>query len=388
MTAKASLSPITIGLAFFSMFFGSGNLVFPLFLGQLAEGEWSYVTIGFILGGVVGPFLGTLTMIAYKGDTNRFFSSLGARNALIFTTILTAVWIPLGAAPRCINIAYESFASAVPACPAWLFGAIYSLIVWWIIASKTRMMEILGRYLTPALLVSLAALWVMGMWHSPEIATEPETVVAPSSLFYMSLIQGYSTMDLIAAFYFSSSIIAVLRASEKTEKGSRRKSLIAGSVGMVVLALVYVGLIYMAARNAGQLHGLAKEQLLPYLSHAFLGPHLGLITVSAVVLACLTTSIAMLSVYTDFLKEKYLAKVPQSTSWAMIIGLVSSYLLSLLGLETIIAITNPILEICCPLLVLLAVYNLIKRNYNQTVTSDGSLNEPVEPELVAISATK
>ncbi len=65
---------IIIGFALFSMFFGSGNLIFPLFLGQIAEGQWIFASLGFFVTAVLLPLLGILAMVVYKGDYGTFFS--------------------------------------------------------------------------------------------------------------------------------------------------------------------------------------------------------------------------------------------------------------------------------------------------------------------------
>jgi len=361
MSEPKKFSPFTIGLAFFAMFFGSGNLVFPLFLGQYAGDQWPIVSLGFILSGVIGPLFGVVAMVAFKGDTNKFFNTIGKRNALVFVSLLMLVWIPFGAAPRCIRVAYESFATVVPQFPLWLFGIAYSLLVYFSIVRKSRMIEVLGYFLTPALLVCLAILWSMGM---NDTASPPIIERSTASIFHTGLAHGYETMDLIASFFFSLSIIAVIQAEKKPVGASMKKALISGFIGMSVLALVYVALIYMAARNADILAPLAKDQLLPYISHQFLGPQLSLIPVGVVFLACLTTSVAMLSVFADFVREKYISWDKNSTV-SVSAGVVLTYFLSLFTFDGLMVVTTPILEVSCPLLILITVYNLGKKFFGK-----------------------
>ncbi|NGX57165.1 MAG: Branched-chain amino acid transport system 2 carrier protein [Chlamydiae bacterium] len=357
MSEPKKFSPFTIGLAFFAMFFGSGNLVFPLFLGQYAGDHWFTVFLGFLLSGVIGPLFGVVAMVAYQGNTNKFFETIGKRNALIFVSLLMMVWIPFGAAPRCIRVAYESFATAVPTVPLWIFGIVYSALVYFSIVRKSRMIEVLGYFLTPALLICLAVLWVLGM-----LGTEapPTSIESTASIFHTGLAHGYETMDLIASFFFSLSIIAVIQAEKMPVGQSMKKALLSGFIGMSILAMVYLALIYMAARNADLLAPLAKDQLLPFISRQFLGPQWSIIPVGVVFLACLTTSVAMLSVFADFVKEKYLPW-DETSSYSVIIGVVLTYFLSLFTFDGLMVVTTPILEISCPLLILLTVYNLGKK---------------------------
>jgi branched-chain amino acid:cation transporter, LIVCS family len=357
MSQAKTFSPFTIGLAFFSMFFGSGNLVFPLFLGQYAGDQWPLVSLGFIVSGVIGPLFGVVAMVAYQGNTKKFFSTIGKRNALIFVSLLMLVWIPFGAAPRCIRVAYESFAAAFPILPLWLFGIFYSALVYFSIVRKNRMIEVLGYFLTPALLISLAVLWISGMTGSEAPAPTDHTTL---DVFHSGLAHGYETMDLIASFFFSLSIIAVIQAEKKPVTQSMKKALLSGFIGMSVLAFVYVALIWMSSRNAALLAPLAKDQLLPFISMQFLGPTLSLIPVGVVFLACMTTSVAMLSVFSDFVKENYFTW-DKSSKFSVFSGVALTYFLSLITFDGLMVVTTPILEISCPLLILLAVYNLAKK---------------------------
>lgn len=357
-----NFSSFTLGLAFFSMFFGSGNLVFPLFLGASASSNWPYVAAGFILGGVLGPFLGTMTMVLYKGDTDQFFRTLSPKVALIFMTILTAVWIPLGAGPRCIQVAYEAFLFFIPSCPFWAFSVCYSLLVVVIILRLTRIIETLGYVLTPLMLVLLAILCIVGTYGTSAPVAQGNL---GSDIFYDGLIYGYSTMDLIASFFFSSSLIYILKHIEPDQKKAIRKAFYAGIIGMSVLALVYFGLIILAARNAELLKNIPKEQVLPFISTNLLGKYLSIIPVVAIILACMTTSIAMTSVYAEFIGEKFLKEKDPPTLVSSSVSALLSMGMSFLGLNAVIAITWPILQISCPLLIILAIYNVIR--YRKTL---------------------
>jgi len=365
MSEPKKFSPFIIGLAFFSMFFGSGNLVFPLFLGQYAGDGWPFALAGFVLSGVIGPLFGVVAMVAYQGNTETFFNTIGKRNALIFVSLLMLVWIPFGAAPRCIRVAYESFATVTSVIPLWIFAIGYSAVVYFSIVRKSRMIEILGYVLTPMLLICLAVLWTLGMsgTTSPPVAGH-----SSGAIFHTGLAHGYETMDLIASFFFSLSIIAVIQAEKKPIGASMKKALLSGFIGMSVLAIVYGGLIYMAARNAALLSPLAKDQLLPFISQQFLGPNLSLVPVVIVFLACMTTSVAMLSVFADFMREKYL-KWDVSGKASVLGGVALTYFLSLFTFDSLMVVTTPILEVSCPLLILITVYNLGKKFFGKSKTA-------------------
>ncbi len=373
MSQKKKFSPLTLGLAYFSMFFGSGNLVFPLFLGQFAKVDWMYAFLGFFLSGVAGPLMGSVTMVAFQGDSNRFFNTIGPRLAKVFVTILMLVWIPFGAAPRCILVAYEALVSMVSGVPLVFFGIVYSLFVYFSIVRRNRMIEVLGYFLTPTLLASLAVLWIVGIWNSqpPVAATE-----SAGEVFRVSLSHGYQTMDLIASFFFSASIIHVIRSEGLSVGQSMKKAFLSGSIGMGILGLVYLSIIYMSARHAPLLSALPKDQLLPFISQQFLGPNLSLVPVVVIFLACLTTSVAMLSVFTDFVRSSLPERLGrgdnQKQQIALLIGVVGTFILSLFSFEGSMQLTGPVLEVSCPLLALLAIYNLIKLATGRAVSTEPS----------------
>ncbi|MCB1149676.1 MAG: branched-chain amino acid transport system II carrier protein, partial [Chlamydiia bacterium] len=223
---------------------------------------------------------------------------------------------------------------------------------------KSRMIEVLGYFLTPALLICLGILWAVGMSGT---SAPPASDLTGAAVFHTGLAHGYETMDLIASFFFSTSIITVIQAEKLPMGKSIRKALLSGFFGMGILSVVYLGIIYMAARNAPLMQTLSKEQLLPFISQQFLGPHLSMIPVGVIMLACMTTSVAMLSVFSDFLQDTFLKNVEQKKMAAILSGVVLTYFLSLFTFDGLMVVTTPILEISCPLLILLTLYNLGKR---------------------------
>lgn len=132
-------SPLIIGMALFAMFFGSGNLIYPLFIGTESQTAWLSSTLGFLIAAVLLPFFGVIAMVLYKGNYDNFFQTIGKKNGFILSLVLLTVWIPLGSAPRCMTLAYasmESYFSFMP--PLWLFCIIYSILVFIVISRGNR----------------------------------------------------------------------------------------------------------------------------------------------------------------------------------------------------------------------------------------------------------
>lgn len=350
MQSSKTMSSSVIGLALFSMFFGSGNLIYPLFIGQAAQSFWPLAALGFFLTAVALPFMGVIAMLLFQGNFERFFSSLGKNNGFYLSLLLLTVWIPLGSGPRCIVLSYQSLASYFEMPSLALFSFFYSLLVFLIIRKKKQILHILGYFLTPALLLCLFVIIIKGILKG-KAALMPDL---HDNFFLLGIREGYNTMDLIASFFFSASIIRNVETLERGE--SLKKILRACLFASFLLAAVYLGLIFISALHAEALKEIPKEQLLAFVSKKLLGAQNGIIAAVAVVLACLTTSIAMLSVYSEFLQEKLYAKQKVCIFFSLLL----TFWMSIFGLEGISAVTSPVLSICYPFLILMIAYNLIK----------------------------
>ncbi|MBA3238565.1 MAG: branched-chain amino acid transport system II carrier protein [Parachlamydiaceae bacterium] len=356
MSQNRQLSFFVIGLALFSMFFGSGNLIFPLFLGQIAGGEWVYASLGFFLTAVLLPLTGIVAMLVYKGDYCAFFGSLGKTGGLLAILALLTVWIPLGSGPRCVALAYASMLPYLDSPPSlWLISALYCLTVFIVVYKKSRILDVLGYVLTPLLLLCLALIIGKGI-DFQTLAIAPITGNS-FSLFFRGLTEGYNTMDLIASFFFSASVIEILRNSSHDEAGSLSKTFKASIVGASLLAIVYVGLICLATSHEGQLHDIPKEQLLVHIAKDLLGTQIGLIASGAVFLACFTTSVALATVFANFLAEKLMGS-SKYYPLALAVTQLATFGMSIIGLKGITAITEPVLQIFYPTLMILIVINV------------------------------
>ncbi|MFA6915764.1 MAG: branched-chain amino acid transport system II carrier protein [Parachlamydiales bacterium] len=354
-------SPIVVGLALFCMFFGSGNLIFPLFLGQVAQDNWLIALFGFMITAVCLPLLGIIAMVMFEGHSKKFFDLLGRPWGFLLTLVLLLVWIPFGSAPRCISLSFASLSTYLPIGNAWTYGAIYSLIAAFIVVQGSRMLNILGAYLTPILLICLAAIFFGGLTSMPTTSSSLDT----ANLVFQSLKEGYNTMDLIASFFFSASVIALLQKQGGSLSSNLKLTFKAGFVAAITLAVVYSALLYTAATHSADLVNVNKEQMLAHLAMVTLGTHLGGIAAAAIFLACITTSVALVSVFTDFLTNSVFRNKSMYMVSLVLTSLVS-YFMSITGLEGITAVTSPALQVCYPLLLVIIIWGVVKRSMELT----------------------
>ena len=267
------------------------------------------------------------------------------------TRIRRKYWMRLIPGTKHYNCDY--FGGAVP---IWLFSLLYSVMVYFVIRKNIGVLDIIGRYITPVLLASIGVVCVKAFIDLPELQSGS---AFDGEHFLMGITEGYNTMDLIAAFFFSASVIHIINKSGNTMGKTLSLVFKSSLIGMGILGAVYICLIAMAGHYSAILVDVPNDQMLAFLSQAILGPAWSIVAIVAICSACFSTSIALILVYMEFLEDDVL-KNEKYHNLSIFIALGSSYVMSLFGLQGITYITAPILKICYPLLLILIVFNIIK----------------------------
>lgn len=349
---------LAIGLAMFSMFFGAGNIIYPLAVGQFAGDQNWYATWGLILTAAIMPIAGVIAMILFDGNYRQFFGRLGRVPGFILATLIISLLGPLGSTPRCIALSYTTLKSSFLEMSPVLFSALACIIIFLFTIRKNRILPLLGWVLTPALLISLFTIIIMG-WFTP-----PETqniYTGEQSLFLHGLHEGYNTMDLLAAFFFSSTIVNILKSQESNNY--IRTAFRASIVGAVLLAIIYIGFTSIAAIHGSELITQGKDGLLAAITLRIAGPYAGTLVCIAIALACLTTAIALVSAFTDFMqKEVFNYRV--SYEILLISTLLMTFFMSTFEFTGISKFLWPILQVCYPGLIVLTILNIAYRLKN------------------------
>ena len=358
---KAKSLVLSTGLAMFSMFFGSGNLVFPLVVGQLSEGHYWLAAFGIILTGVLVPFLGTLAILLFNGDQNAFFGRLGRLAAFLIPLVCLSIMGPFGVLARCITVAHGTFHLLFPNVSLWTFSGVSCLILFLLTIRKSRLISLLGSILTPLLLLSLAAIcfFAISSVELPKISLEES---GAWSSFSQGIFQGYQTMDLLAAFFFSAFIIKHLNSHPHS--GSPLPIFMKASLlGAGLLTSVYFLLVLMGAMYAPELASIRPEEMLGFIAEKTLGSFGAPVVVIAVVLACATTATVLALLYADFLRKEIAKdKIPQWLALSLTLGI--AFCTSTLEFSGIARIIGPILEVCYPALIVLALTGICQKLWN------------------------
>lgn len=354
---------LSTGLAMFSMFFGSGNLVFPLVVGQLSEGHFCVASIGILLTGVLVPFLGILAMLLFNGNSDEFFSRLGKPATFWFPLIALSLMGPFGVLARCITVAHGAFRLLLPETPLWLFSVIGCAIIFLLTIRKNQIVPLLGSILTPLLLLSLGAIALFGFLHSPLPQPNPTGVWKS---FQNGILQGYQTMDLLAAFFFSGFVINHLQQHRKGDNSSTLPIFLKSSlIGAGLLSIIYFLLVLLGSIYAPQLASVPPQEMLGFVASASLGSWAAPLVCVAVILACLTTAVVLAILFSDFLrKEVAKEKIP---SWvSLCITLAIAFFVSTLEFSGIAKILGPILEVTYPALIALTILSIFYKLWGWT----------------------
>ncbi len=355
---------IATGLAMFSMFFGAGNVVFPLALGREAGNKNIFAMLGLLITAVGVPFLGLLGMILFDGDYKKFFGRIGRVPGFLLITIIVAMIGPFAAMPRCVTLSFSAVQTFFPGISLFIFALISLLLIFLLSVKENKILNILGQVLGPILIASLAIIIIKGIASGSAAAVVD---VSKIKMFLRGLTAGYDTMDLLATGFFSAIVLATLKNTFKIKEGDAAGykklafiTLKASIIGASLLGIIYVGLSFAVSFQGTYLEGVGRDYILSVMAVNVLGPAFGIIASIAVALACLTTAIALAVVFSDYLRFEIfkgrLGYIP-----ALLITLIITAIFSNFGFEGVMMIIHPMVLICYPAIITLSVLNIANK---------------------------
>lgn len=358
---KELLVVVSTGFALFSMFFGSGNLVFPIAVGLESEGHYFLASLGVLCTCVIFPLLGMLGMTLYKGNINDFFGCFGKKGVFLFSLLALSLMGPFGVLARCLTVIHGALLLLFPTASLGLTSFFMCVIIYLFTANKNRIITLLGSVLTPFLLLAIAAIVFYGLSQAPL----PESTGAHGlSAFNNGFFKGYQTMDLVASFFFSGFVIHHLYANApKSDDASQLKLFIKASlVGAALLYAVYFALVLLGWLYAPVLTDTPPQEMFGRIALESLGSMAAPCVCMAVVFACLTTGIALTSLFADFLRAE-VAQGKIGNQLALLITLCIAFFVSNLEFSGIANFLAPILETMYPALITLTVINIFCKLY-------------------------
>lgn len=343
---------LIIGFALFSMFFGAGNLIFPPFIGLTSGSSWLISFLGFVIADV-GIILLSINAVLKAGSFQNVVQRVGKRFGVGLEVIMMLCLGPILVIPRTAATTFEM--SIMPIFEGFnpvVFSIIFFLLTFILTVKPTKVMDIIGTFLTPALLIALAFLIGKGIM-SP--IGELNTNINSDNLFVNGITQGYQTMDALGIGGVTALIITSLVGKGYKDKNENRKlAMKASTIAGIGLVVVYGGLAYLGATASNMYDGsISQTTLLVNITRALLG-NTGIILLGIIVaLACLTTSIGLTSVTAKYFEDVTNKKLKYIHIVAFIC--IFSAAASNLGVEKIIAIAVPILTVIYPVSILLVL---------------------------------
>ena len=345
---------LTTGLAMFAMFFGSGNLVFPLKLGMQAGDQYLLASIGLVITGIIVPFLGLFSMIIYQGDKDKYFGLLGKLAPFILSLLILSLLGPFGVVPRCILVAYGGISLLLPETNFALFSFIFCLCIIASIRKRNKFIPILGKFLAPFKIMGIVLIIVAAIYHSPKLIN-----LSPAqNPIILGLHGGYQTMDLLAGLFFSITIIEYLRTVSSSKEEALKISFFSSIIAASLIGIIYIGFIVLGSFYAPSLAEARPEQYLAVIANLTLGKYAALILAITMFLSCLTTAASLSKLFAEFL-QKDIAKEKINWNISILLTIAISYFLSLIGFQAISKLLGMILEFLYPALITLSVSSIL-----------------------------
>ncbi|WP_405350529.1 branched-chain amino acid transport system II carrier protein [Fusobacterium animalis] len=342
------------GFALFAMLFGAGNLIFPPMLGYETNSSWISTMLAFTITGVGFPFLGILSVSIVGNGIKDFANRVSPTFSKIFAIISILAIGPMLAIPRTGATAYEiTFLYNGMESPIYkyIYLICYFGIVILFSLRANKVIERVGKILTPILLLLLFLIIVKGIFFSG-LSIKPD--IYPHA-FKKGFLEGYQTMDTIASIAYAGIILkAIKNGRNLTQKQEFSFLIKAGLVAILSLALIYGGFALVGAKMHSVLVTKDKIELLVKTTSYLLGGYGNLILAICVAGACLTTAIGLVATVGEFFSSITSFKYENIVIFTVII----SFLLSILGVESIIRISVPILIFIYPVMISLIILNL------------------------------
>lgn len=364
---------IVVASTLFGMFFGAGNLIFPVHLGQMAGSNAVPAIIGFAITAVTIPILAVAAIgNTHSDDLMHLSSKVSGWYGKVFTAALYLTIGPFFAIPRCASVSFTTGIEPIIGeshYRLWqlAFTFVFFAFVMYFSLRPGKITTWIGRVINPLFLVFLGILIIVALVnpgaHLSEVAPVEEY---QSGALFNGIIEGYGTMDAIAGLAFGIVIINVVRdLGVDNDSDVARETLKSGIFTGILMLIIYALTIIMGAQSRGLFElspngGIALTQI----SNHYLGAVGSVILALTITLACLKTAIGLIT----SCGEMFLKLVPGKLNyrgWAMFFTLFS-FIVSNVGLTAIINYAVPVLMLLYPLATVLIIMALFEKAFGKS----------------------
>lgn len=356
-TKKLTLrQKILVAGTLFGMFFGAGNLIFPVHLGQMAGQNALPAIIGFIITAVGIPILGVAAIgVTHSDGLQTLSGKVGKGYGIFFTCLLYLTIGPLFAIPRCATVSFTTGITPLLGADSperlylLLFSAVFFAFVLFFSLRPGKITVWIGKIINPLFLFFFAVLMLAALLAPGAAVSAVEPVEAyRSDAFFPALIEGYGTMDAIAGLAFGIVVIDIIRRmGVDNDDAIAEDVLSSGLLTGALMALIYVVSIVVGAQSRGLFElsengGIALTQIAGH----YLGGVGLFILAFTITFACLKTSIGLVTACAETFSKMTNGKISYR-SWAILFT-VFSFAVSNIGLSAIIEYSIPMLMLIYP----------------------------------------
>ena len=347
------------GFALFSLFFGAGNLILPPSLGIKAGLDWWIVVLGFATTAVAIPILAIFAHAKLQGTLYNFGKKVSPVFSTVYCMLIYVISIAIPS-PRTAAVTHEMTVQPFFETTPLFTSVIYFILVFIFAINRTRVIGLIGKFLTPIIVLILLIIIGIAIFGSPG-TVNPSSFTTP---FVDGLLEGYQTFDAIGGVVVGAVIIISLNYSSHTTFDAKRRlirkaGLIAGSG----LLLIYGGLILSGSLFSSTFaENASRTEVLSSLSTQTLG-NLGTTFLSVLVaLACFTTAVGIVTGTADYVK----GICNNSKNAFIITAAIASIIGVIVGsyqVDLIITLAVPALMFLYPITIVLILLNIVPDKY-------------------------
>lgn len=363
MDKKTSIyTYIVIGTMLFGMFFGAGNLIFPIHMGQLAGTNFLPALIGFLTTAIGLPIIGILAFgLSGSSGLRNLASRVNPIFGLVFSIALYLTIGPFFAIPRTATVPFVvGFEPYINPEQSGLYLIIFSFIffaiVYYFSLNPAKIVDLIGKYLTPAFLLFLFIIILIAIFKPMGEFVQP-TGDYKDLAFITGFKEGYNTMDALASLAFGIIVIQAIKGSGITEpKEIAKATLKSGMFALFLMALIYGLITYMGASSVESIGTYDNGGLIfAAVAQHYFGSYGNILLAIIIVLACLKTSIGLIISCSEFFHGVF-----PKVSYKFFVFILSfvSYIIANFGLTNIIKFAIPVLMLLYPIAIILIFLTL------------------------------
>lgn len=359
---------VLVASLIFGMFFGAGNLIFPVQLGQLSGGNWLLATLGFLVTGTVVPFLAMLAVsVTRSRSVYDVARPVGHWFGLAFLVAIHLTIGPFFGTPRTAATAF-SMGVAPFIAPKYqglgmlVFSGLFFGLAYYLTVKQSGLMKWVGKYLNPLFMVLLLLVLLMALFMPMGNTHQVVSTTYQAHAGFQGILDGYNTMDGIALLALAVSVVYAVKALGFRDVQVSKVLAKAGLLSILAEALLYTALVLLGVTSLGQFKAAANggDAFAQIVAH-YAGNFGTALTGVVVTLAVFTTAMGL---FVSFAQDMHLAFPKVSYLWFLRVIAFGSFVTANAGLTNIVAWSVPVLMLLYPLSLVLILLSLTAKFFN------------------------